>query len=84
MLIQELILQKELEFYNKMQHEIKELKNDILICNMSSKNKKNKLKNSYQVASGLKTKLRTGVKRMSFYTSSARQELKNKLRNELL
>lgn len=50
---------------------------------MSSKNKKNKLVNSYQVPSGLKEKLRTGVKRLSFYTSSARQKLKEELEEEL-
>lgn len=49
---------------------------------MASKNKKNKLKNSYQVPAGLKEKLETGVKRMSFYTSS-RQKLKEELEEEL-
>lgn len=51
---------------------------------MASKNKKNKLKNSYQVPSGLKEELKTGVKRMSFYTSSARQKLKEELEDELI
>ena len=51
---------------------------------MASKNKKNKLKNSYQVPSGLKEEARTGVKRMSFYTSSARQKLKEELEEELI
>lgn len=50
---------------------------------MSSKNKKNKLVNSYQVPAGLKEKLNTGVKRLSFYTSSARMELKEELNKEL-
>ena len=50
---------------------------------MSSKNKKNKLVNSYQVPSGLKEKLNTGVKRLSFYTSSARQKLKEELNEEV-
>ena len=50
---------------------------------MASKNKKNKLKNSYQVPAGLKEKLETGVKRMSFYTSSSRQKLKEELEEEL-
>ena len=47
---------------------------------MSSNNKKKKLKNSYQVPSGLKEKLETGVKRLSFYTSSARNKLKKDLK----
>ena len=51
---------------------------------MSSTNKKNKLKNSYQVPGGLKEELRTGVKKMSFYTSSARQKLKEELEHDLL
>jgi len=51
---------------------------------MSSKNKKNKLKNSYQVPGGLKEEVRTGSKRMSFYTSSARQKLKEELEEELI
>jgi hypothetical protein len=51
---------------------------------MASKNKKNKLKNSYQVPAGLKEKLETGVKRMSFYTSSSRQKLKEDLEEELI
>lgn len=50
---------------------------------MSSQNKKKKLVNSYQVPSGLKEKLNTGVKRLSFYTSAARMELKEELNKEL-
>jgi hypothetical protein len=42
---------------------------------MSSENKKRKLKNSYQCKSGLKDKGK-GIKGMSFYTSSERQRLK--------
>ena len=51
---------------------------------MASKNKKSKLKNAYQVPAGLKEKLETGVKRMSFYTSSSRQKLKEELEEELI
>lgn len=42
---------------------------------MVSQNKKKKLKNSYQVPSALKNK-ETGIKKLSFYTSSERQRLK--------
>ena len=50
---------------------------------MSSKNKKSKLKNSYQVSAGLKEEEGKGVKRTSFYTSSARQKLKEELEQDL-
>ena len=50
---------------------------------MSSQNKKKKLVNSYLVPSGLKEKLNTGVKRLSFYTSSARKKLKEELDKEI-
>ena len=44
---------------------------------MVSENKKKKLRDSYQVPGGLKTKLREGIKGLSLFTSSARQTLKN-------
>ena len=50
---------------------------------MSSQNKKKKLVNSYQVPGGLKEKLKTGVKRLSFFTSSARKQLKEELDKEI-
>ena len=50
---------------------------------MSSKNKKSKLKNSYQVSAGLKEEEGKSVKRTSFYTSSARQKLKEELEQDL-
>lgn len=42
---------------------------------MSSINKKKKLKNSYQVNTALKDKGK-GIKRLTFFTSSQRQENK--------
>lgn len=42
---------------------------------MASVNKKKKLKNSHQVKSGLKDKSK-GIKGLSFYTSSQRQQNK--------
>lgn len=43
---------------------------------MASQNKKNKLRNNHQCKSGLKAKGK-GIKRLSFYTSSQRKQLKN-------
>lgn len=45
---------------------------------MPSENKKRKLKNSHQYKTYLKDKL-TGIKGMTFYTSSERQRLKAEL-----
>lgn len=39
---------------------------------MASQNKKNKLKNSFQVPAGLKDKGK-GIKRLTFYTSAQRK-----------
>lgn len=47
---------------------------------MSSRNKKNKLKNSYNAPSVLKGKLCDKAKGSAFYTSSTRQDLKGQLR----
>ena len=44
---------------------------------MVSENKKKKLRDSYQAPGGLKTKYGRGIKGLSFFTSSARQALKN-------
>ena len=49
---------------------------------MSSEKKKRKLKNSYQCPGGLKQKLRGGIKRLSFFTASARQEIKKETQKE--
>lgn len=48
---------------------------------MTSKNKKRKLKNSYQCGGGQKQKGK-GVKRMSFYTKSERMRLNEEERKE--
>ena len=50
---------------------------------MASKNKKNKLKNSKQVPSALKHK-GTGIKRLSFYTSSNRMFINNQIKNNIM
>ena len=47
------------------------------LSDMVSENKKKKLRDSYQVPGGLKTKYGRGIKGLSFFTSSARQALKN-------
>lgn len=55
----------------------------VIFIYMSSKNKKKKLKNSNLCPSGLKEDLKTGVKRISFYTSSSRQKLKEELERDI-
>ena len=49
---------------------------------MASQNKKNKGKNSFLVNAGLKFGYSHRVKRLTFYNSKTRQELKQQLRKE--
>lgn len=50
---------------------------------MSSKNKKNKVRNAYVCGGALKEKRILGPKRLMFFVSTMRQEFKRQLKKEL-
>ena len=53
------------------------------LTTMSSKNKKNKVRNAYVWGGALKEKHIRGPKGLLFYVSTIRQELKRQLRKEI-